>query len=122
MKALLGVFGISVGESPRFYVDVFLGALSGLALLVITTLILTRQYSWQFYVAIGAFIICLCVASKRREVAAAALLIVAGRFLFAFLISFRLSALAGSLIYAIAAALLIKATRKTSSRAFFPPS
>jgi len=122
VKSFLGVFGINADESPRFYIDVFLGALSGLALLALTTVILAKQYSWLFYVAIGIFVISICFASKKREVAAAALLIVASRFLFAFLISFRLSALVGSLVCVTIAVLLLRTTRKTSSGPYSPPS
>jgi hypothetical protein len=81
MKSLLGVFGISVNEPPQFYVDVFLGALSALSLLIVITLALAGQLGWLLYVAIGVFFACVFVARRKREVAAAALLFVAIRFL-----------------------------------------
>jgi hypothetical protein len=114
ITAFLGVFGLSADESSRFYVDVFLGALSGLALLAVSILGLSRQYNWLFYVAIAVSVLCICIASNKREVAAGAILIVASRFLFAFLISFRASALIGTLICTLVVALLLGSTRKTS--------
>jgi hypothetical protein len=121
-KAFLGVFGFSADESPRFYVDVFLGALAGLALLAISISVLSKQYNSLFYVAIGGGVLCICIASNKREVAAGALLIVASRFLFAFLISFRLAALAGTLFCAVSAILLLRLTGMKPSRPHSPPS
>ena len=122
MKSLLGVFGISVNESPQFYVDVFLGALSALSLLIVSTLALAGKHSWLLYVAIGVFFASVFVARRKREVAAAALLFVAIRFIVVFLISFRLNALVGILICVIGAALVLRFMRKRSSAPNFPPS
>ncbi len=122
IRAFLGVFGFSADESPRFYVDVFFGALAGLALLAVSMLVLSRQYNWLFYVAIAVGVLCICIASNKHEVAAGALLIVASRFLFAFLISFRLSALVGALFCAVIAILLLRLTGMRPGRPrFLPP-
>jgi hypothetical protein len=112
VKAVLGVFGISADESVQFYVDVFLGALSAIALLIVVTLLLARHIDWLFFVAVSGFVACVLIASKKREVTAAALLFVAVRFVVAFFISFQLSALLGVVVCVIAAGMVLGLVRR----------
>lgn len=113
VKAVVGVFGVASDESVQFYVDVLLGILSAITILIVVTLLLERRIGWMFAIAMLALLLCLSLAGKKQEVAAAALLFVAVRFLFAFLVSFRLSALLGVAVCVVSAGMALSLRKRT---------
>ena len=104
----MGVFNIDGNESPRYYVDLFASIVCILSSLVAAAALLSQTVGWTLFISVGVFLSGLLIASRKSIPLTAALLFLGTRFIFAFLISFRLGSLAGALSCLAVAAIIVR--------------
>jgi hypothetical protein len=93
LRAFVRVFGVADSESFEYYFDLFLGVVCAFATLILAGSILSRHIGAAFAVAITVVTLCLLAAKRRWPIVVGSLLFLAGRFVLAFLISGRYTAL-----------------------------
>src|SRR4029077_13704419 len=97
--SLLGAFTIpDNNQPPRYYADLLAGIVCSLSSLVAVAALLSHTYGRTLVISIGVFCVGLLLASRKAIPLAGASLFLALRFTFAFLISFRVTALIGAVI------------------------
>jgi hypothetical protein len=106
--SLVGAFTTPDNQPPRYYADLFAAIVCILSSLVAVAALLSHTYARTLVIAIGVFCVGLLLATRKATPLAAALLFLAPRFTFAFLISFRVTALAGALICWVVVVVLIR--------------
>jgi hypothetical protein len=93
LRAFVRVFGVNDTESLEYYFDLFLGIVCAFATLILAGSILSRHIGASFAMAIAVVALCLLAAKRRWQIVVGSLLFLAGRFMLAFLISGRYTAL-----------------------------
>lgn len=116
LPRVLRVFGLPEGQPTTFYRDFLLAFPAAVAMLVAVVFVGTGQIGKGFWIAATVLTLAVMAATVKTVVLACATLIVACRFGFAFLVSFRFEALLGTAVFGLATLLLARwATRETGN-------
>ena len=107
-SSVLRIFHIDEGRPSHYYLDLLASIICILSSLVAVSALLAHKVSGTLFVAVVVFFIGLLLASRMVIPLSAALLFLGIRFAFAFLISFRWSALLAALLCLGTALVLIR--------------